>query len=79
MKKDLLIKIIKKAKFIWREAKKPVLHIDTEGDLKLLPCKNCADNEGKPKLSFKIDIELTLVYLLLAFVALRAIIELIFD
>lgn len=79
MKKDLLMKIIRKAKFIWSEAKKPVLHIDTKGDLKLLPCKNCVDKEGKPKLSFNIDIELTLVYILLALVALRALIELIFD
>ncbi len=79
MKKDILVKILRKAAFIWREAKKPVLRIDTEGDLKLLPCKKCGDETGKPKISFKIDLELTLVYILLAFVALRAIFELIFD
>ncbi len=79
MKKDLLVKIIRKARFIWREAKKPVLRIDTEGDLTLLPCKKCGEEAGKPKLSFKIDLELTLVYILLALIAIRAFIGLLFD
>ncbi len=79
MKKDLLVKIIRKAGFIWKEAKKPVLHIDTKGEMTLLPRKGCDAESGKPKLSFKINLELTLVYIVLALVALGAIIDLIFD
>ena len=79
MKKDLLMKIFRKAECIWREAKKPVLRIDWDGDFTLLPCKKCADETKKPKVSFKINLELTLVYILLALVALRAFIGLIFD
>ena len=79
MKKDLFAKILRKAAFIWREAKKPVLRIDTEGDITLLPYKKCKDDDRKPKLSFKLDTEFTLVYILLALIAIRSFIGLIFD
>lgn len=79
MKKDLLMKIFRKAECIWREAKKPVLHIDTKGDVTLLPFRKCDEKQGKPKLSFNFDIELTLVYIILALAALRALVALIFD
>lgn len=79
MKKDLLVKILRKVSFIWKEAKRPVLRIDAEGDMTLLPCKSCTDKEGKPKLSFKLEMEFALVYVVLAFVTLCAMIKLIFD
>ena len=57
MKKDLFVKILRKVAFIWREAKKPVLHIDTEGDITMLPYKKCKDDDRKPKLRFNLDVE----------------------
>lgn len=54
---------MKKAGFIWREAKKPVLETDFDLNFSLKPTKYAPDN-GK-KLSIKGDLELTLLYLLL--------------
>ncbi len=79
MKKDLIVKLIRKAGFVWKEAKKPVLHIDTKGEMTLLPHRKCNEESGKPKLSFRIDLELTLVYVILALIALGTLIDLIFD
>ncbi len=79
MKKDFFVVLLRKAGFIWREAKKPMLRIDTKGDITLLPCRNSNDDGNKPKICFKVKLDLTLVYVLLALVAFRAMLSFIFD
>lgn len=69
MKNDLILKAIKRAKFIWREAKKPVMRIRSSGKVMLLPEKNESE-EGKPKLTYNAELDFTLVYLLLGFMAM---------
>ncbi len=70
MKKDLVLQVIKKALFIWKEAKKPVLETDFDLNFSLRPTKYSPDN-GK-KLSIRGDLELTLLYVLLFFLGARA-------
>ena len=72
MKKDLILRTIQISKFIWREAKKPVIRIKKVGKIALLPWKGSAES-GQPKLSYRISLDLTLVYVLLGALAVHSI------
>ena len=74
MKKDLIVKLIRGFKFIWKEAKKPVLHTRFDGDITLIPKKN-AEETGKPKLSLNFDLRFGLLQSLLALFALSALLR----
>ncbi|MBQ8208695.1 MAG: hypothetical protein IJZ89_08180 [Clostridia bacterium] len=72
MEKDLILKLIQTAKFIWREAKKPILRMRIAGKMTLLPSR-ASEEMGQPKASCKAAFDLTLVYLLLGLLAVRCI------
>lgn len=72
MKKDIIVRGIRASRFIWREAKKPVLRIKNAGRMTILPSKECEES-GQPRFTFNLELELTLVYILLGILMLNGI------
>ncbi len=70
MEKDLVVKIIKNAKRLWREAKKPIIRTDIRAKISVLPEKDC-DEDKHPKALISSKLDITLIYILLGFLALR--------
>ena len=77
MKKDIGLRIIKALKFIFREAKKPMLHTKFHSEITLLPTK-AAEEKGLPKMTLEGDVKIGLLYFLLSVIALFTSIRLIF-
>lgn len=76
MKKDPIVKLIRRAEFVWNQAKKPVLQMKLSGNFALLPSQSSTE-DGAPKALLKADLSLTLVYLLLGLLALKTVFRII--